>query len=105
MYARPKNVGEAISVLASGKWEIVAGGTDLFPSLNEGDVNFDILDISRLSELRGIQETQTDWIIGALTTWADLEKTTLPPAFNALLQAGREIGSLQIQNRGTLVGN
>ena len=105
MYAKPKNMGEAISLLASGKWEIVAGGTDLFPSLNEGDVNFDILDISRLAELRGIQETQADWIIGALTTWADLEKTTLPSAFNALLQAGREIGSLQIQNRGTLVGN
>mgnify|MGYP002003410509 FL=1 len=105
MYAKPKNMGEAISLLASGKWEIVAGGTDLFPSLNEGDVNFDILDISRLAELRGIQETQADWIIGALTTWADLEKATLPSAFNALLQAGREIGSLQIQNRGTLVGN
>ena len=47
-------------MLASGKWKIVAGGTDLFPSPNEGDVNFDILDISRLAELRGIQETQTD---------------------------------------------
>ena len=86
MYARPKNIEEALSKLASDNWKVLAGGTDLFPSLKEGSVNFNILDISALADLRGIKETQAEWIIGALTTWADLEKTPLPPSFNALLQ-------------------
>ena len=105
MYARPKNIEEALSTLASDNWEVLAGGTDLFPSLKEGSVNFNILDISALADLRGIKETQAEWIIGALTTWADLEKTPLPRSFNALLQAGKEVGSIQIQNRGTIAGN
>ena len=105
MYARPKNIEEALSTLASDNWKVLAGGTDLFPSLKEGSVNFNILDISALADLRGIKETQAEWIIGALTTWADLEKTPLPPSFNALLQAGKEVGSIQIQNRGTIAGN
>ena len=94
MYARPKNIEEALFTLASDNWKVLAGGTDLFPSLKEGSVNFNILDISALADLRGIKETQTEWIIGALTTWADLEKTPLPPSFNALLQAGKEVGSI-----------
>ena len=105
MYARPKNIEEALSTIASDNWKVLAGGTDLFPSLKEGSVNFNILDISALADLRGIKETQTEWIIGALTTWADLEKTPLPRSFNALLQAGKEVGSIQIQNRGTIAGN
>ena len=105
MYARPKNIEEALFTLASDNWKVLAGGTDLFPSLKEGSVNFNILDISALADLRGIKETQAEWIIGALTTWADLEKTPLTRSFNALLQAGKEVGSIQIQNRGTIAGN
>ena len=43
--------------------------------------------------------------IGAATTWTDIVKAPLPAAFDALKQAAREVGSIQIQNRGTIGGN
>ena len=43
--------------------------------------------------------------IGACTTWSRLIAADLPPAFDALKAAGREIGSPQIQNVATLAGN
>ena len=39
------------------------------------------------------------------TTWTDLIRAGLPPLFDGLKLAAREIGGVQIQNRGTLAGN
>lgn len=44
-------------------------------------------------------------MIGAGTTWTELLRADLPPAFDALKLAAREVGSIQIQNRGTVAGN
>ncbi len=44
-------------------------------------------------------------VIGARTTWTDVLRADLPPAFDALKQAAREVGSIQIQNCGTVAGN
>ena len=41
----------------------------------------------------------------AATTWSEIAAANLPPAFDALRQAAREVGSIQIQNRGTIAGN
>ena len=43
--------------------------------------------------------------IGGLTTWSQLVATPLPRCFDALKSAAREIGGIQIQNRGTVAGN
>ncbi|MCC7321998.1 MAG: FAD binding domain-containing protein, partial [Rubellimicrobium sp.] len=43
--------------------------------------------------------------IGACVTWAMLARAGLPPAFDALRQAAREVGGRQIQNAGTIGGN
>ena len=56
-------------------------------------------------ELRGISATETHIVIGARTTWTDVLRADLPPAFDALKQAAREVGSMQIQNCGTVAGN
>ncbi len=64
-----------------------------------------VLDITGVAELRGIVEEAQTWRIGATTTWSDLIKADLPPAFDALKLAAREVGATQIQNRGTLAGN
>jgi CO/xanthine dehydrogenase FAD-binding subunit len=42
---------------------------------------------------------------GAATTWSEIARAELPPAFDALKAAAREVGALQIQNRGTIAGN
>jgi N-methylhydantoinase B len=65
----------------------------------------DVLDISGLSELRGVSEERRHWRIGALTTWTDLIRADLPPLFDGIKRAAREVGGVQIQNRGTLAGN
>ena len=44
-------------------------------------------------------------MIGARTTWTDLVRHPLPPAFDALKQAAREVGSVQIQNVASVAGN
>ena len=104
-YAQPESVEEATMLLADGGWVMLAGGTDFYPSLGEEPMRRDVLDMSHIKELRGVAKTADGWRIGALCTWSDLIRTELPPAFNALKQAAREVGSIQIQNRATIVGN
>jgi CO/xanthine dehydrogenase FAD-binding subunit len=43
--------------------------------------------------------------IGAATTWSDIARADLPPAFDALKVAARDVGAVQIQNRATIAGN
>ena len=40
-----------------------------------------------------------------MTTWTDVIRHPFPAAFDGLKAAAREVGSVQIQNRGTLAGN
>src|SRR5690606_12010591 len=58
-----------------------------------------------LDELRGVSETASHVVIGARTTWTDLIRHPLPAAFDALKQAAREVGSVQIQNVASVAGN
>ena len=65
----------------------------------------DILDISAIASLRGIRDEGNRWRIGATTTWSDIIAAGLPPLFDGLKLAAREIGGVQIQNAGTIAGN
>src|SRR4051812_21236172 len=104
-YAKPQSIDEALALLGEGAWRILAGGTDFYPALGAKPLSDDVLDINGLSELRGIGETTTHLVIGARTSWTDVIKHPLPGAFDALKQAAREVGSIQIQNTGTVAGN
>lgn len=104
-YTRPETVEEALHLLGDGVWRILAGGTDFYPQLGDRPVRDNILDISSLAALRGIVETDDGFVFGAATRWMDIVRHDLPPAFDALRQAAREVGSIQIQNAGTIVGN
>ncbi len=105
MYLKPKTLHEAVSALAFSGGQILAGGTDFYPALGECLPQGDVVDITALGEIRGIS-VEREWIrIGGLTTWTDVIRTPLPRCFDALKAAAREIGSVQIQNRGTVAGN
>jgi CO/xanthine dehydrogenase FAD-binding subunit len=65
----------------------------------------DILDISAIASLRGIDDADSHWRIGATTTWSGIIAAGLPPLFDGLKLAAREIGGVQIQNAGTIAGN
>ena len=106
LYERPGTLDEALAVLAGGaNWSILAGGTDLYPATTGQTLRGRILDIGGLDELRGIGRTSGGWRIGAAVTWSEIVRADLPPAFDALREAGREVGSVQIQNAATVVGN
>ncbi|MCE9660345.1 MAG: FAD binding domain-containing protein [Burkholderiales bacterium] len=104
-FERPRSVAEAASLLAAGDWTVLAGGTDLYPAHVGQRIARPLLDLSRVVGLRGIRQSATGWTIGATTTWSDLIRADLPPLFDALKAAAREVGGVQIQNAGTVVGN
>ena len=104
-YAQPRTLQEAVSALAGRDALILAGGTDVFPAHVGKLLRESIVDISKLGELRGIREEQDFYRIGGGTRWTEILREPLPPAFDCLKQAAREVGSIQIQNRGTIAGN
>jgi CO/xanthine dehydrogenase FAD-binding subunit len=104
-FARPADLDQALDHLAHGSWCVLAGGTDLYPAHVERSFAKPVLDISALGELRGVERLERGWRIGALTRWSDLVRADLPPAFDGLKLAAREVGGVQIQNAGTIAGN
>ena len=104
-YYRPATLTDALSVLAETDAVIAAGCTDLFPATERQQLPGPVLDISAITALRGVRRTDAGWRIGATTTWSELRATDLPPAFDMLKQAAAEVGSVQIQNAGTVAGN
>jgi CO/xanthine dehydrogenase FAD-binding subunit len=104
-YAKPSSLSEALQLLGEGEWRILAGGTDFYPALGAAPLREDVLDINGLNELKGISETDTHFVFGARTSWSAIVQHDLPPAFDMLKLAAREVGSIQIQNAGTVAGN
>ena len=104
-YARPTRIDEALAMLARGGRTLLAGGTDFYPSRVGLTPRDDVVDLTALRELRGIQARAADWRIGATTSWTEVIETKLPPLFDGLKLAAREVGGMQIQNAGTIAGN
>jgi CO/xanthine dehydrogenase FAD-binding subunit len=104
-YLRPTELDEALQALAAGDRIIVAGGTDFYPARVGKPVDEDILDVTAIGGLRRIEQHGDYFHIGATATWTDLIRADLPDWFRALKQAAREVGGVQIQNAGTIVGN
>ena len=105
MYSRPKTLDAALHVLAHDGGQILSGGTDFFPALGDRPAPDRVIDISGLSEIKGIAFETGCIRIGGLTTWSQLVATPMPRCFDGLKSAAREIGGIQIQNRGTVAGN
>lgn len=104
-YIAATQLSQALDLLARGPVSVIAGGTDWFPAQGEQPFKGTLLDVTGIPDLKGITQTDTGWRIGAATTWSDLIRANLPPAFDGLKQAAREVGSAQIQNTGTIAGN
>jgi len=109
-YLRPTSLEDALELRASNEVQVIAGATDAYPMKANADAwgqyqPGTILDISALESLRGIEENDDHWRIGALATWSDIIRADLPASFDGLKLAAAEVGGVQIQNRGTLAGN
>ncbi|MFV2038027.1 MAG: xanthine dehydrogenase family protein subunit M, partial [Paracoccaceae bacterium] len=104
-YFRADSVADALDALQQDSVSVIAGGTDWYPGLGDAPAPANILDVSAVPEFQGVTRQQNGWRIGAATTWSDLISADLPDAFDGLKLAARDVGSVQIQNVATLVGN
>jgi carbon-monoxide dehydrogenase medium subunit len=108
-YHRPDSVERAVGLLTElgEDAKILAGGQSLVPMLAMRLAYFDhLIDISRLSELQGIERRGQELWIGAGTTEAEVgADPQVRQAVPLLTQATPYVGHFQIRNRGTLGGS
>ncbi len=85
----------------------ISGGTDVMVMIKDGVLKEkELLDLSRLEELRYIKEDGELIRIGARTTYREVERSPVINAYAPILvEASKTIGSVQIQNLGTIAGN
>ncbi len=108
-YKTPNTIEEAVEFLwkAEGRAKIIAGGTDLVIGLRNGDQSpQSIIDITRIEEVRKIEERNGTISIGASVTHSEIASSPLVKKYGKVLSdAASEIGSPQIRNLGTIGGN
>jgi len=107
---RPKTLSEAIALMAkhNGEVKVVAGGTDLLPSMKQKLFTPPyVLDLRGISELRGIRNLPGNGVeIGALTTLSAIEHSPLVRKdYPVLYDAVRTVASPVLRNMGTIGGN
>jgi len=104
----PRSLKHALDVLRDRQPVLpLAGGTDIYVLLNAGTPPCSrYLNLWNLDALRGITTRDGVVSIGALTTFSEIVRSPLVRRRVPMLAAAaREIGAVQIQNRGTLGGN
>ena len=104
-YLRPRDLESALAAMAEAPRTIVAGGTDYYPARVGKPLDDDVLDVTGIESLKAIEDLGDRWRIGALVSWTQTIEAPLPPMFDGLKRAAREVGGVQVQNSGTVVGN
>src|SRR6476646_7010466 len=108
-FHRPSSAAEAVMLAQqlSPSARFIAGGTDLIIQINRRqEAPKHVIDLSRLDEMKLIDETLEKIVIGALATHKSVESH---PAFQGALiaftEAARVIGGHQVRNVATIGGN
>lgn len=104
-YHRPTDLKAALSLASQPDLGVIAGGTDVFATWQQGQPLGSLLDLTGIQGLAEIEVSDSGIRIGAAVRWSDMIKADLPPAFDGLKQAAGQVGSVQIQNTATLAGN
>jgi 4-hydroxybenzoyl-CoA reductase subunit beta len=117
---RPRTLDDAITLLATrgnggvaagdspmSTVRIVAGGTDLIPSMRQKlfEPQY-VLDIRHIAELKGIRQQGSCVEIGALTSLTTIEHSIfLQKRYPVLTEAAATVASPLLRNMGTIGGN
>jgi len=109
-YLKPSTVDEACSLLKkhTGKAKLIAGGTDLLPSMKQRLFTPEqVVDLRQVEGLRGIRNGGgKELSIGSLTTLSAVEESgVIQEKYSALAEAAGLVAAPQIRNMGTLGGN
>ncbi len=108
-YIVPSSAQEAVELLAANGDNAcpLAGGTDLVVDLKHHPGNIDLLvDVSRLPEFRGIEETPEGLRIGSMVTFGEIMDSPVCREMTPeIVAASHTVGAVQTRNLGTLGGN
>jgi len=104
---RAESLDQAVGILRQEPRTPIAGATDLYVALNFGTLEpTRFLDIRGLDELRLIVLEDGVLTIGALVTFTEIVRSrSIGNHLPMLVEAARQVGGRQIQNRGTIGGN
>lgn len=107
-YHQPKSVDEAAQTLAAKpEPKLLAGGMSLLPTLKLRLAQYtDLVDLSAIESIKGIERDGDALVIGAMTRHvevaaSDIVKSTIP----ALTTLAGGIGDPLVRNRGTMGGS
>ena len=109
-YFEPSSLPEAVALLAryQGRAQALAGGTDLLVELKEALRRADcVVNIKKIPGIDRLSFDASDGLhIGALVTARQIETSpVILEKYVSLAQAARELGSIQVRNRATIIGN
>ncbi len=106
-YQKPSSIADAAKLLADPDAKAISGGHTLLPALkhrlNKPSV---LVDLSGISEMRGISRTGNAIRIGALARHIEVQDNAeVQKAIPALAYVAEHIGDIQVRNRGTIGGS
>lgn len=107
-YVRAESLKDALKALSFGDGtKAIAGGHSLLPIMKFRLAQPPrLVDISRLQELKGIEEKGRGARIGAGATYRELlDSELLRARFPLIIEATETVGDLQVRNRGTIGGS
>jgi carbon-monoxide dehydrogenase medium subunit len=107
-YKRASNLTEALSLLQQNpEAKLLAGGHSLIPAMKLRLAAPPMLiDISKVAELRGIRREGEILVIGAMTTYRELETSELLKQHCPILpQAVQVVGDPMVRAKGTIGGS
>jgi carbon-monoxide dehydrogenase medium subunit len=109
-YFEPATLAEASALLAryGARAQPLAGGTDLLVELKEQLRRADcVVNIKKIPGIAAMSfDPRAGLRIGALVTAREIEISPVTAKYYpSLVQAARELGSIQVRNRATIVGN
>ena len=109
-YYKAESVGEALDLLdehSGEQTELLAGGHSLLPAMKTGLSSPDVLiDIGGVESMHGIDADGDTLSIGAMTRYSTVvDSDAVGEHAPALADAVRQVGDVQVRNRGTVGGN
>ncbi|GHE09150.1 FAD binding domain-containing protein [Klenkia taihuensis] len=107
-YARPTTVDEALQAIAAGGEDvkIMAGGQSLIPVMRlRLAAPETVVDLTKVTELRGVREDGDSLVIGAMTTHSDILRDPLVARYGKLIaEATETVADPAVRHRGTFGG-
>lgn len=109
-YLKPDSIKETISILSQygKKAQILNGGTDLIVEMRDKIIQPEyVIDIKAIPQLNKITYSEQDGLhIGATVTLNEISNSkVVQTRYPILVEACKTVGSYQVRNRATLVGN